>query len=233
MHTCARSAHLPSWGHLPFLLIALAACATSRPRGYAAAPSGADTVVSMRTDSATAVSVPAHDGADTAISYRPMSFAEFTNRVVGPRALLGDFALAGLQQATHRPAEWPKNWDGYESRVSSRLGARAISNTFELGVSAAFNERPAQFSLCSCTGTSRRFLHAMLSPLRMDTPHGPHYSPIGPLSAIGGSILITSLQPRGFSAGDGVRGGAVGILGSSLVSVAREFWPWHWRPFGW
>jgi hypothetical protein len=52
------------------------------------------------------------------------------------------------------------------------------------------------------------------------------------LSEIGSSILITSMNPRGFSVGDGLRAGGAGVLATSLLSVAREFWPWHRRPPG-
>jgi hypothetical protein len=66
----------------------------------------------------------------------------------------------------------------------------------------------------------------------MDTPRGTHLSLLAPASEIGSAILITSMHPGGFSVRDGLGAGAVGVLVSALGSVAREFWPWHRRPFG-
>jgi hypothetical protein len=146
--------------------------------------------------------------------------------------LLRDIALAGFDQATGRPTQWATNWRGYGDRVSSRLGTAAVAQAVVFGVSTALDERPAQFTLCDCTSTGARLRHALFTPLRMDTPRGPHLSLLAPASEIGSAVLITSLRPGGFSVRDGLLGGAVGVLGSALGSAARELWPWHRRPFG-
>jgi len=169
---------------------------------------------------------------DTATAYRRFTLEDYTWRVFGPRALLRDVAAAGIGQALKRPAEWPNTWEGYGNRMSSHLGSAAISQGVILGVSAAFNERPARFTLCQCTGKRSRFVHAMLIPWQMDAPNGTHLSLIAPVSEIGSAILLTNINPRGFSVRDGLVSGATGLLLSSLSSVAREFWPWHRRPPG-
>jgi hypothetical protein len=161
-----------------------------------------------------------------------MSLGEYGARVLGPRALLRDIATAGFDQATGRPTQWSQDWRGYGDRVSSRLGTAAVAQAVVFGVSNALDERPAHFTLCDCAGTGARLRHALFMPLRMDTPRGPHLSLLAPASEIGSSILITGLRPGGLSVRDGLIGGSVGVLGSALGSVAREFWPWHRRPFG-
>ncbi len=159
---------------------------------------------------------------DSATAYRRFTIEDYTWRVFGPRALLRDVAAAGIGQAR----------EGYGNRMSSHLGSAAISQGVILGVSAAFNERPARFTLCQCTGKRSRFVHAMLIPWQMDAPNGTHLSLIAPVSEIGSAILLTNINPRGFSVRDGLVSGATGLLLSSLSSVAREFWPWHRRPPG-
>jgi hypothetical protein len=187
--------------------------------------SGADTVSAGL---APADSAPV----DSATAYRRVTLAEYVGRVVGPRALLKDVALAGIGQALKRPTGWSNTWGGYGNRLSSRLGSAAVSQAVTLGAAAALDERPAEFTLCRCAGTRGRFVHAALIPWQMDSPKGTHLSLIAPVSEIGGAILVTSMSQRGFSVGDGVRAGAAGVLVSSLFSVAREFWPWHRRPPG-
>jgi hypothetical protein len=196
----------------------------------AAAGLVADTVnaTPVRADSARTDSAKA----DATTAYRHVTLAEYMSRVLGPRALLKDLALAGVDQGLKRSTDWPNTWGGYGNRVSSRLGMAAISQAVKLGAAAALDERPAQFTRCRCVGTESRVLHAALVPWTMDSPTGTHRSMIGPASEIGSAILVTSLKRGGFSARDGLLAGATGVLGSSLVSVAREFWPWHRRPPG-
>jgi hypothetical protein len=176
------------------------------------------------------VATPAPD--DSANGYRRMTLGEFAARTLGPRALFRDVATAGFDQATRRPTQWPRSWRGYGDRASSRLGTDAIAQSVVFGVSYALDERPAHFTLCGCTGTGARVAHALLMPMRMDTPRGAHLSLLAPMSQFGSAILITSLHPGGFSVRDGLVSGGVGVLASALGSVAREFWPWHRRPFG-
>jgi hypothetical protein len=194
---------------------------------------GADTtaLLIIRDPGAVAdTSAPAAD--DMAKGYHRMTLGEYGNRVLGPRALLRDAATAGYGQFRGRPIEWSKDWHGYGNRVSSRLGTAAIAQTIVLGVSVLRDERPAHFTLCDCTGTSARLGHALITPLLMDTPQGQHFSLLAPASEIVSAILITSLHPGGLSLTSGLGAGAVGIAATALGAVAREFWPFHRRPFG-
>jgi hypothetical protein len=226
---------LGRWRSAAFAAIVLVAGGSSRLTAQSPPlPPPADTAGSVppRAAADTSQSASALAAGDSVNAYRRMSLGEYGSRVLGPRALLRDVATAGFDQATGRPTQWPKSWRGYGDRVSSRLGTAAVAQAVVFGVSNALGERPAHFTLCGCTGTRARITHALLMPMRMDTPRGPHLSLLAPVSELGSSILITSLHPGGFSVRDGLIGGAVGVLGSALGSVGREFWPWHRRPFG-
>jgi hypothetical protein len=169
---------------------------------------------------------------DQSKGYHRMTLEEWGTRVLGPRALIRDVATAGYSQVRGRPIEWSKSWQGYGNRLSARLGTAAIAQTIVLGVSVMRDERPAHFTLCECTGTTERLGHALVTPLMMETPQGQHFSLLAPASEIVSAILITSLHPGGLSLTSGLGAGGVGIAATALGAVAREFWPFHRRPFG-
>jgi hypothetical protein len=169
---------------------------------------------------------------DSARPYRRMTLSEYAGRILGPRALGSAVVSAGIQQLRQSPKEWSKDWRGYDNRLTSRLGAHAIAQTFVFGVSLARDERLAVFTRCNCTGDRPRLAHALLTPFRVDTPDGTRLSVIVPASEIVGSVLITGLRPGGFNVKDGLVGGATSLLVSSAFSTVREFWPWHRRPPG-
>jgi hypothetical protein len=232
-----RDGTTPAFGRrrvVAFAAIWIVACGSIRLAAQSPAVlPPADTTGSARAQAAPDTShVTSLARGDSVNGYRRMTPGEFAYRVLGPRALLREAAAAGLDQATKRPKEWPKTWSGYGHRALSRLGTEAIAQSVVFGVSQSLDERPEHFALCKCIGAWPRLGHALLHPLRMDTPRGPHVSVLAPASEIGSAILITSLHPAGLSVRDGLVSGAVGVLVSSLGSVAREFWPWHRRPFG-
>ncbi len=183
----------------------------------------------------TAAAAPARHrtaDADSVDVYKRFTLAEYGARVFRRRALLGDVAFSGLTQMAKRPSEWPRTWEGYGNRASLRLGTRAISQAVTLGVAAARDERPADFSRCRCAGTGPRLRHAVLTPYQMNTPNGKHSSLLAPAVELASSILVTSMRPGGFSVRDGLVRGAFSLSLSSAGSVVREFWPWRRRPLG-
>ncbi len=162
--------------------------------------------------------------------YRPETFSEYLNRSAGPRAILRSVALSGFDQAIKRPKEWDRTWHGYEDRLSSRLASNAIAQTVVFNLSRTAGERRSDFTLCHRARPWVRFRHAVLTPLRVNTPHGIELSPLTPLAEVGSALLVTFVQPRGFSAKEGLRAGLTALAASAGVSVAREFWPWRRRP---
>ena len=176
------------------------------------------------------------DFADTLVSrdasYRAVTFPDYVTNVVGPRSLLESVGFAALAQATDRATEWPKTWRGYGDRLSTRLGEVALAQSIRLGLFAALRERSVDATRCQCIGVRARLAHAALTPVRVDTPRGARLSMLGPVSEIGGSLLITTLRPDGFSWREGLRGGVISVAMSPLLPLAREFWPWRWRPPG-
>jgi hypothetical protein len=164
--------------------------------------------------------------------YQRFSLSEYRSRVLGPGALFRDIFISSFGQTVRQPTQWPRTWGGYSNRLTSRVGSEAISQTVVFGLSAALDQRPARFAPCDCRGFGPRLLHAALIPWEMSSPHGTHLSLLAPTSHIASALLATSLQPGGFSAQNGLRGGALGIALFSASDVLREFWPWARHPFG-
>lgn len=176
---------------------------------------------------------PAVAAADSTPPYAHVSLREYAARVAGPRAIGRIVLFSGVDQAMGRPRERDKTWRGFEDRLATRAAQQTIATTVLLGLSATFAERPARFTLCSCTGRDARLAHALTTPWRVETPHGTVWSALVPVTEVTSALLVTTVEPRGFSWGEGLRAGATGLLASSALSAVREFWPWHRRPPGW
>jgi hypothetical protein len=161
--------------------------------------------------------------------YRTVTMSEYAVSVVGPGAVLGTLARAGLDQATRSPGSWSRDWSGYQSRASARGAELAMTQTLLLGMSAAVGERPAAWAPCTCSGTRSRLMHGLAMPFVVQRPTGFGHSAVMPLSRMGGAILTTSVYPGGFSARDGLVNGLADVLFSAAGSAAREFLPPRWQ----
>ena len=146
--------------------------------------------------------------------------------------MLRSAALAVYDQWRGHPKQFPRSGRGYVDRFSSRAGQLAIAHTIRFAASRALDERPALFAPCRCQGFQRRVSHALALPYRVVSPSGTHLSMLTPVADLTSGVLVTSVHPGGFSLNEGVRIGLTDLVASSLISVGREFWPFHWRPPG-
>ena len=169
---------------------------------------------------------------DSGARYRPESFTHFAMRTFGPLPLLRSTAMAGFDQWRRTPMGWSQTGSGFRDRLESHLSAEVLSHTIRFGVASAAHEEIGKYQRCECVGFGGRLEHALLAPLRVETPRGERLSAITPLGGIASALVVTSVRPGGFSIGRGLQGGASGLASASLTAVAREFWPWHWRPPG-
>ena len=169
---------------------------------------------------------------DSGARYRPESFTHFAMRTFGPLPLLRSTAMAGLDQWRRAPVGWSQTGRGFRDRLDSHLSAEVLSHTIRFGVASAAREEIGKYQRCECVGFGARLEHALVTPLRVETPRGEHLSAVTPFGEIASALVVTSVQPGGFSIGRGLHAGASGLASASLTAVAREFWPWHWRPPG-
>ncbi|HXT18220.1 MAG TPA: hypothetical protein VN706_21495 [Gemmatimonadaceae bacterium] len=165
--------------------------------------------------------------------YTPATVSDYLHGMVGPRSVLRGFGLAGFDQWRGRPKQFPRTWRGFEDRVGERYGQVAISHTLRFGASRILDERNLRYWPCSCgDGDTRasRWFNALTGPFRVTSPNGIHLSILNPVTELVSGVLVTSVRPGGFHVGEGLRDGVTGLAGEALADVAREFWPWKWRP---
>jgi hypothetical protein len=160
------------------------------------------------------------------------SFASFAKRTIGPMPLVRSMAFAGFDQWRRQPAHWTQTSRGFRDRLDSRLGGEVLGHGIRFAFERAAHEQPAKYRLCQCDGFEPRLSHALLAPLRVETPNGQRLSLMAPLGVLVGSLAVTSVHPGGFSLSRGLEGGAGGVASAALTTVVREFWPWRWRPPG-
>jgi hypothetical protein len=154
-------------------------------------------------------------------------------RTFGPLPLARATALAGFDQWRHQPEHWNQDARGFRDRLDSRLGAEVLAHTLRFVVARAAREQTGRYRRCSSCETLReRIEYALMTPFRVETPTGVRLSAVTPLTEIGSSLVVTSVHPGGFSFRDGAVGGVSGLASTSLTSLGRELWPWHWRPPG-
>jgi hypothetical protein len=162
--------------------------------------------------------------------YVPITFGEYARGMVGPRAVVRAVGLAGFDQWRRMPRAFPSTWHGFEERLGVRYGQVAISHTLRFVASRKFDERPLRYRPCACGDSASRLWHALTGPYRVISPTGIHYSALNPVTELVSGALATSVRSSGLHVGEGLRNGATGLIGESLVDVVREFWPWRWRP---
>ena len=174
---------------------------------------------------------PARDSG-IATGYRPESFGSFAWRTFGPIPLLKTTALAGVAQWRRQPVGGTQIGRGFRDRLDARLGGELLGRSIRFAVDRAANQQLERFHPCVCEGFEPRLSHALLAPFRVMTPGGERYSVINAAGAIVGALAVTSVHQGGVSWSRGLSSGAGSIASSALTSVAKEFWPWHWRPPG-
>jgi hypothetical protein len=170
--------------------------------------------------------------ADSDARFRSESFASFAKRTVGPMPLLRSMEFAGFDQWRRQPMHWTQTSRGFRDRLDSRLGGEVLSHSIRFAFERAAHEQPEKYHLCQCDGLEPRLSHALLAPLRVETPNGQRLSAMAPLGVLVSSLAVTSVHPGGFSLSRGLESGAGGVASAALTSVVREFWPWRWRPPG-
>jgi hypothetical protein len=141
-------------------------------------------------------------------------------------------AFAGFDQWRRQPDHWTQTSRGFRDRLDSRLGGEVLGHSIRFAFERVAHEQPEKYRPCQCDGFEPRLSHALLAPLRVETPNGQRLSAMAPLGVLVSSLAVTSVHPGGFSLSRGLESGAGGVASAALTTVVREFWPWRWRPPG-
>jgi len=147
------------------------------------------------------------------------------NQSVGPLALVGEAAYAGILQEADTPTEWGQGASGYGKRLASTAACSGIHSALAFGLDSTLHEDPRYFR--SAGGFWRRAGHAFRGTILTRTDRGTETLSIWRLgSAYGAAFLSNQWYPGRLNT---VRlGFAEGSLqlGFDLASnLASEFWP--------
>ena len=213
------------------LVFGFTVAVAERAGAQTATAAAADTV--QCSDSTLSSGIAAHAVPNDSVTrYRAESFASFAKRTIGPMPLLRSTVLAGFDQSRRQPVHWTQTSRGFRDRMDSRLGGEVLGHTIRFALERAAREQREKVNTCQCEGFEPRLSHALLTPLRVETPNGQRLSAIAPLGVLVSALAVTSVHPGGFSLSRGLESGAGSVASAAVTSVVREFWPWRWWPPG-
>jgi hypothetical protein len=145
---------------------------------------------------------------------------------VGPAAILGDAAYAGILQAAAAPTEWRGGAAAYGKRIGSMVAWSGIHSALAFGLDSTLHQDPRYFR-SSGTGFWRRSGHALRGTILTRTDSGGETFSTWRIGSAYGSAVLSNLwyPDRLNTARLGFIQGSV-TIGLDLASnLGREFWP--------
>jgi hypothetical protein len=146
---------------------------------------------------------------------------------VGPMAIVGTAAYAGILQEAGAPLEWRQGAAAYGERFASTMAWSGIHSALAFGLDSTLHQDPRYFRLGSGTGFWRRSAHALRGTILTRTDSGGETLSTWRLgSAYGAAFLSNEWYPdRLNTARLGFLQGSM-TLGFGLVgNLGAEFWP--------
>ena len=147
-------------------------------------------------------------------------------RTVGPMALVGDAAYAGLLQADAAPTEWGGGAEAYGRRVGSMVAWSGIHSAIGFGLDSALHEDPRYFRSLD-RGFWRRSAHALRGTLLTHTDSGGETISTWRIGSAYGSAVLSNLwyPARLNTARLAFAQGSVTIGLDFAGNLGAEFWP--------
>ena len=145
---------------------------------------------------------------------------------VGPLAILGDAAYAGILQEADTPTEWGQGGQGYGKRLASTAACSGIHSAMAFGLDSALHEDPRYFR--SAGGSFRhRVGHAFRGIILTRTDHGTETFSVWRFgSAYGAAYVSNQWYPgRLNTVALGFAQGSLQIGFDLVRNLASEFGP--------
>jgi len=145
---------------------------------------------------------------------------------VGPLALLGDAAYAGILQGIGTPTEWGQGGSGYGKRLGSTMACSGMRGALAFGLDSALHEDPRYFR--SAGGSFRhRVGHAFRGIILTRTDHGTETFSVWRFgSAYGAAYVSNQWYPgRLNTVALGFAQGSLQIGFDLVRNLASEFGP--------
>jgi hypothetical protein len=147
-------------------------------------------------------------------------------RAVGPMALLGDAAYAGLLQAADTPAEWGQGGSGYGKRFASTVACSGVHSALVFGLDSTLHEDPRYFR-ADGGGFWSRAGHAFRGTLLTRTDGGSETISVWRLGGDYGAAYISNQWYPGRlnTVALGFAEGSLQLGFDMASNLAAEFWP--------
>ena len=151
---------------------------------------------------------------------------DYARWTIGPDALLGTAAAAGIAQARNHPSAWEQGMAGYGRRFASRVGKTVVNSTVRLGVESALGE-DSRYYPSPRRGLGNRISHVFRTTLLARKPDGHETLAVGRLAgALSGGLVSRAWQPENQnSLRQGFESGAVSYGLDFASHTFEEFWP--------
>ena len=145
---------------------------------------------------------------------------------IGPLALVGDAAYAGILQEADTPTRWGQGGSGYGKRFASTVACSGIHSTLAFGLDSALHEDPRYFRSTG-GGFWRRTGHAFRGTIFARTDRGTETLSIWRLgSAYGAAYLSNQWYPgRLNTVALGFAEGSLQLGFDLARNLGSEFWP--------
>jgi hypothetical protein len=171
-------------------------------------------------------SSPAPSGGSTTGYVRPDArkrFKRYVNSTVGPFALIGIAAGAGINQANDSPREWGQGAKGYGKRFASGLGGTAIQKTTVYGLSEAL-KLDSGFYKSTRQGFGPRTRDALIQAVTSRKSDGSRVASVPLLTGyfVRGMAPL-AWYPDRYGFRDGLRGAGFSLASTFGVNLLREF----------
>jgi hypothetical protein len=145
---------------------------------------------------------------------------------IGPGALLGDAAYAGILQADAAPTEWRGGAAAYGKRLGSMVAWSGIHSALAFGLDSSLHQDPRYFRSVG-TGFWRRSAHAVRGTVLTRTDSGGETLSTWRFGSAYGSAVLSNLwyPDRLNTVRLGFLQGSVTIGLDLLGNLGSEFWP--------
>jgi hypothetical protein len=147
-------------------------------------------------------------------------------RAVGPMALLGSAAYAGILQEADTPEKWGQGANGYGLRFGSTVACSVIHGALAFGLDSALHQDPRYYR-AGGTGFWRRTRHAVRGTILTRKDKGGETLSTWRIgSAYGAAFLSNQWYPGKLNTvGYGIAEGTLQLGFDVASNLGSEFWP--------
>jgi hypothetical protein len=160
----------------------------------------------------------------------PERFNLYMINTIGPGAILGEAAGAGISQARNSPWEWGQGAGAWGHRFGDNMAYNGVHQTIPYGVSEMVHEDNRYFASNKST-VRGRIGYVLVSPVRARRRDGRRAFSVSAFSGlVGASTISLAWRPQSLRSGGNVaRNFMFSYAGTAGINAFREFVVRHFR----